>query len=47
MENSLAVQWLGHCVSDARGMGLIPGPGAKIPQAVWCGQKKRGSGENV
>ena len=23
------------------GMGLIPGQGTRIPQAVWCGQKKK------
>ena len=31
---------LGLCTSTARGLGLIPGQGTKIPQAVWCGQNK-------
>ena len=29
--------WHFHC----RGPGLIPGWGTKIPQAEWCGQKKK------
>ena len=39
--NSLAVQWLGLCVSTAGGPGLIPGWGTEIPQAPWNGQKKK------
>ena len=39
--NSLAVQWLGLCVLTAKGQGLIPGQGTKIPQAAWSGQKKK------
>ena len=39
--NSLAVQWLGLHASTAGGMGLIPRQGTKIPQATWCGQKKK------
>ena len=31
----------GLCTSTARGLGLIPGQGTKIPQAVWCGQNKK------
>ena len=38
--NSLAVQWLGLWALTARGPGLIPGQGTKIPHATWCGQKK-------
>ena len=38
--NSLAVQWLGLCALTAEGLGSIPGWGTKIPQAMWCGQKK-------
>ena len=38
---SLAVQWLGLCAFTAEGPGFIPGQGTKIPQAAWCGQKKR------
>ena len=34
----LAVQWLSAVT--AVGPGLIPGQGTKIPQAVWCSQKK-------
>ena len=37
---SLAVWWLGLRAFNARGMGLIPGQGTKIPHAAWCGQKK-------
>ena len=36
---SLAVQWLKLCTSIARGMGWIPGLGARIPHAWWYGQK--------
>ena len=38
--NSLVVQWLELHASTAGGKGLIPGQGTKIPQAVWCDQKK-------
>ena len=31
---SLAVQWFKLCTSTARGMGLIPGWGTKIPHAA-------------
>ena len=31
--------------SNAGGMGLIPGWGAKIPHAVWCGQKLKKKGK--
>ena len=33
------VQWLRLHASDARGMDSIPGRGAKIPHALWRGQK--------
>ena len=41
--NSLVVQWLGlHASTAGAGaMGLIPGLGTKIPQALWHGQKKK------
>ena len=38
---SLAVQWLGLLASTAGCTGLIPDRGTKIPQAAWCGQKKK------
>ena len=38
---SLAVEWLTHHTSIARGMGSSPGQGTKIPQAMWCGQKEK------
>ena len=39
--NSLVVQGLGPCGFTAEGLGSIPGRGAEILQAVWCGQKKK------
>ena len=36
---SLVVQQLGLHAFTARGMGLIPALGTKIPQATWYGQK--------
>ena len=38
---SLVAQWLRLCASNARGVGLIPGQGTKIPHAIQCGQKKK------
>ena len=35
MWTSLVVQWLRLHASSARGMGLIPGWGTKIPHAMW------------
>ena len=35
------VQWLRLHVSRAGDMGLISSWGAKVSQAVWCGQKKK------
>ena len=32
-------QWLRLHTSNTQGMGLIPGRGAKIPHAMWHGQK--------
>ena len=43
-ENSLVVQWLGLCTFTDEDLGLIPGWGTKIPQAVWNNQKKKKSG---
>ena len=37
----LAVQWLRLCASNARGVGLIPGWGTKIPQAAQYGREKK------
>ena len=37
--NSLVVQWLGLCASNAGGTGLIPGQGTKMPHAAWHGRK--------
>ena len=34
-------QWLVLHVSTAGGLSSIPGQGAKIPQALWCGKKKK------
>ena len=39
---SLAVQWLRLCVSNAGGVGLIPGQGTKIPHTAQHSQKKKG-----
>ena len=33
-ESYLVVWWLGLCATTAEGMGLIPGPGTKIPHAA-------------
>ena len=39
---SLVVQWLRLCVSNAGGVGLIPGQGTKIPHiCLAVGQKKK------
>ena len=35
------VQWLRLRTPEAGDMGSIPGRGTKIPQAAWCGQKKK------
>ena len=40
-QTSLVIQWLRLCTFTAEGTGSIPGPGTKIPQAVWCGQGKK------
>ena len=37
----LMVQWLRLRAFNARGMSLIPGRGNKIPQPMWCSQKKK------
>ena len=41
METYLVVQWLGFCTSTAGGICLIPGPGTKIPQAMWHSKKEK------
>ena len=38
LENSLVVQWLGHCTFTAKDSGSIPGRGTKIPQDTQCDQ---------
>ena len=35
MQTSLVVQWLRLHASRARGVGLTPGWGTKIPHATW------------
>ena len=35
----LVIQWLRLHACNARGMGLNPGQGTRIPHAVWCSQK--------
>ena len=34
LRDPLAVQWVGLCTLTAKGAGLIPGWGTKIPQAT-------------
>ena len=41
LENSLVVQWSGHRALTATILGLIPGWGTKIPQAMCHGRKKK------
>ena len=36
------IQWLGFCALIAEDLGSVPGQGTKIPQAMWCGQKRKG-----
>ena len=35
---SLVVLWLRLCTSSARGVGLMPGWGTKVPLAMLCSQ---------
>lgn len=35
------VQWLRHCVSIAKGGGLSPDQGTKIPTSALCSLKKK------
>ena len=44
-QDSLKVQWLRLCISNAEDTGLIPGQGTKIPHAMW--PKKRGEKEEM
>ena len=39
--SSLGVQWLGLCTFTAKGVSSIPGWGAKIPQGLPRGKKKK------
>ena len=41
IENSLAVQWLGHHAFTAGVLGLIPGWRTKILQPAWLAKKKK------
>ena len=41
LEISLVVYWLRLCTFTAKGAGLIPGWGTKIPQVTQDGQKKK------
>ena len=43
--NSLAIQGLEPSALNARVLGLIPVLRTKIPQAMWCSQKKEGKEE--
>ena len=40
-ETSLKFQWLRLSACNAGDTGLIPGWGTEIPQATWCGGKKK------
>ena len=40
-ETSLDVQWLRLGACNAGDTGLIPGWRTEIPQATWCGKKKK------
>ena len=40
-EHSLVVQWLRLCTSTARGTGLIPDEGSKLPHFMQCSKKKK------
>ena len=39
--NSLVVQWLKLYTFTAKGLGLIPGQGIKIPQVTCCSKKTK------
>lgn len=44
--SQITIKWNFHGgpvvkTSSSGGVGSIPGVGTKIPQAVWCGQKKK------
>ena len=39
--NSLVVQWLRFCASNAGGVGSIPGQETKIPHVARCGQNTK------
>ena len=41
LEISLVAYWLRLCTFTAKGAGLIPGWGTKIPQVTQHGQKKK------
>ena len=38
---SLMAEWFGLPASTAGSPDSIPGPGTKIPQAVWCSLRKK------
>lgn len=39
--NSPVVLWLGLDTFSTKDPDSVPGPGGKIPQVTWCGQKKK------
>ena len=41
MRTALVVWWVRLCASTARGVGLSPDWGTKIPHAMHCDQKKK------
>ena len=41
------VQWLRLCASTPGGVGSIPGPVAKISQAVQCAKKKKKRNQQI
>ena len=41
------VQWFGLWAFIAEGTDLVPSWGTKIPQATWCGQKKKKKGKRA
>ena len=43
MGNSLMVQWLGLHTFTVLDVGFAPGWVTKIPQVLWCSQKKKKS----
>ena len=40
-QNSLVVQWLGHCTFTAKGLSSVLDQGTNTPQAAQQGQNKK------